>query len=92
MYSREIVNFFSSVKCLGLSKTFNIGIFSDSINVVNVKLCMMVQLIELYLFIPLSVTLTIYFMVTDVSEILTAIVLFKFLSTVLYMLYGCFMH
>ena len=38
-------------------ENFNIGIFSDTIDVINVKLCMMVLLIELYLFIPLSMTL-----------------------------------
>ena len=32
--------------------------FLDTINVINVKLCMMVLHIELYLFITLSVTLT----------------------------------
>ena len=37
-------------------KNFNIAIFSDTINVINVKLCMMVLLIVPYLFIPLSVT------------------------------------
>ena len=42
------------VKCLGLSKTLKIGVFSDTMNVINVKRCMMVLLIELYLFIPLS--------------------------------------
>ena len=44
----------------GLVESFNIGIYSDTINVKNVKLCMMVLLVELYLFIPLSVTLTIF--------------------------------
>ena len=42
-----------SVKCLGLLKTFTLG-FTNTINVVNVKLCMVVLLIELYLFVPLS--------------------------------------
>ena len=42
-----------------LGKNFKIGIWSDTINVINVKLCMMVLLIEFYLFIPLSMTLTI---------------------------------
>ena len=40
-------------------KNFNAAIFSDTIKVTNVKLCMAALLIELYLFIPLSVTLTI---------------------------------
>ena len=38
---------------------FNVAIFFDTIKVINVKLCMLVLLIELYLFIPLSVALTI---------------------------------
>ena len=41
-----------------LVENFNIGIFSDTITVMNVKLCMIVLLIELYLFIRLSVTLS----------------------------------
>ena len=51
---------FSSVKFLDLLKKFNIAIYSNTINVINVKLCMMVLLLALYLFIPLSVTLTIF--------------------------------
>ena len=43
-----------------LVKNFNIRIFSDTINVINVKLCMMVLLIELHLFLPPSVTLIIF--------------------------------
>ena len=53
MYSREIlihVVFFPLVWCLELSKSY-IGIYSDTINVIHVKLCMMV-LIEMYLLIP----------------------------------------
>ena len=56
----RLINIFSSVKCLGLLKTFNIGIYSDSKNVINVKLYMMILLIELDLFIPVSVILTIF--------------------------------
>ena len=37
-------------------KNFNVAIFSDTIIMINVKLCMMVVLIELYPFIPLSAT------------------------------------
>ena len=48
-------------------KNFNFVIFSDTVNMINVKLCMMVVLIELYLFISLSVTL-IVFQVTAVSN------------------------
>ena len=58
MYSREIINMFWLGQVPGLVKNFNTGIFSDTINVIKVKLCVMllVLLIELYLFIPLSVT------------------------------------
>ena len=41
-------------------ENFNIGDYLGTVNVINVKLCMMVLLIELYLFIPLSVTMTIF--------------------------------
>ena len=59
VYSREITGFWS-FKCLGLFKPLT-GIFSVTINVINVKLCMMaLLLIELYLFILLSVTFTIF--------------------------------
>ena len=44
----------------GLVKNFNIGIFSDTINVININLFIMVLYIELYLFILLSLTLTIF--------------------------------
>ena len=42
----------------GLFENFNVRIYPDTIDVVNVKLCTMVLLTELYQFIPLSVTLT----------------------------------
>ena len=38
-------------------KNFNVAIFLDTIYITNAKLCMIVLLIELYPFIPLSVTL-----------------------------------
>ena len=42
-------------------KNFIIVIFFvDSINVISVKFCMMVLFFELYLFIPFSVTLTLF--------------------------------
>ena len=44
----------------GLVKNFNLGIYSDIMNVITFRLCMVVLLIALYLFIPLSVTLTIF--------------------------------
>ena len=36
----------------GLVQNFNTGIFPSTINVINVKLCLMALLIELHLFIP----------------------------------------
>ena len=56
MYSRESVNMFFTSQLSGLVENFNTGIYSDSIVVMNVKLCTMVLLIELYLIIPLSET------------------------------------
>ena len=53
------------------SKSFNDAIFSDTINAINVKRCMMTLLIELYLFIPRSVTLTIFQGHSGVSKICT---------------------
>ena len=50
-------------ECPGMSKTFtnfHVAIFSGYIKVMNIKLCKMVLLIQLYLFIPLSVTFTIF--------------------------------
>ena len=44
----------------GLVINFSIGIYSDTINVINVKLCLKVLLIEVYLLMLLSVTLTIF--------------------------------
>ena len=41
-------------------KLFNIAVFSDTVNVMNIKLCMMVLLTELCLFIPLSMTVTVF--------------------------------
>ena len=44
----------------GFIENFNIGMYSNTINVTVVKLCVMVLLIELYLFIPFSGTLTMF--------------------------------
>ena len=41
-------------------KNLDIAIFSDTINVINVKICMRMLLIDLYLLIPFSVTLIIF--------------------------------
>ena len=60
MYSREIISMFFMGQVPGLVKNFNIEIYSDTINVINVKFCLMEPLAEHYLFISLSVTLTIF--------------------------------
>ena len=44
----------------GLVENINNGIFSDTINVINVKLCMKVLHVKLYLLITLSVTLRLF--------------------------------
>ena len=59
VYLREIINMFLVSQMSGLVENFKTGIFSDTLIAVNVKLCKMVLLVELYLFTPLSVTLTI---------------------------------
>ena len=46
---REIINMFLFSQVFWLLENFKIGIFSDTINVMNVKLCMMLLLSELYL-------------------------------------------
>ena len=60
VYSREIVNIFFVGQVCGLVENFNIGIRSGAINGINVQLCVMVLHTKLYLFIPVSVTLTIF--------------------------------
>ena len=57
VYSREIINIFFIGQMSGHVKNFYIGMYSDTI---NVKFCMVVLLIEFYLFILLSVILTIF--------------------------------
>ena len=42
-------------------QNFKVAVFSDTIKMINVKLCMMVVLTELYPFKPLSVTLIVSF-------------------------------
>ena len=51
-----------------LIEYFNIEIFSDTMNVINVKLRMMVPLVELSLFMPLSVTSTIFQVHSNVEQ------------------------
>ena len=43
-----------------IGQVSGLGIFLDTINEINVKLCMVVLHIELYLFITLSVNLTLF--------------------------------
>ena len=65
--SREIIYMFLVSQVSGLVKKLDIGIFSDTKSVTSFELCMMVLHFELYLFITLSVTLTL-FRVTAVSN------------------------
>ena len=58
--SREIIFMFLVNQVSEYVENFNIGIFSDTINVINVNLCWMILHIELYVFIILSVTLTLF--------------------------------
>ena len=60
VYSRKIINMFLVSQASGLVENFNTGIFSDILDVINVKLYMLVLHTELYPFIPLSVTVTIF--------------------------------
>ena len=61
MYSREIISMLSVSQVSGLVENFDTGIYSDTIiNVINFKLCMIVLLIKLYLFILLSESFTIF--------------------------------
>ena len=62
VYSGKVIYIFFDCQVFGLVKNFDIGIYWDMIliNVINVKLFMMALLIELYLFIPLSVTWIIF--------------------------------
>ena len=48
MYSREMINMFLVSQVSGLVKRENTGVYSGAINVINVRLCMIVLLIELY--------------------------------------------
>ena len=41
--------------CPYVAKNFTVAVFLDTVNMINVKLCMMVVLTELHSFIPLSV-------------------------------------
>ena len=43
VYSRQIINMLFICQVCGLVENFNFRIYSDIINVINVKLCMMVS-------------------------------------------------
>ena len=60
VYSKEIVNTFFVSQMSGLVENVNTEIYSDTKNVINVKLCMVLIFIKLYLFIRLSVILIIF--------------------------------
>ena len=51
-----------------LVENIYIEIYSDTVYVIDIKLCLMALLFELYLFIPLSVTLTIFQGRSNVKE------------------------
>ena len=65
----EIIYMFLVGQVSGLIKNFNVGIFSDTIDVINVKLHMMVLHNEFYLSITLSVTLTLFQSHSSVKQI-----------------------
>ena len=54
VYSSDIIKMFFISQVSGFVKNFNTVIYSDTINVITVTLCIMVLLSELYLFISLS--------------------------------------
>ena len=58
VYSREITDMFFIGQVSGLVRNFNIGIYSHTIDMIQVKLYMLVLLIKVSPFIPLSLTLT----------------------------------
>ena len=55
-----IIDMFLVIQVSGLVEIFNTGIFSDTINCYMLHVFMVVLLIELYLLIPLWMTLTIF--------------------------------
>ena len=58
--SREIIYMFLVSQASGLVENFNTEIFSDTINIINVKLCIMVLHNELCLIIALSMAMTLF--------------------------------
>ena len=65
----------------------NVAIFSDTVNIINVKLCMMVVLSYLYPFIPLSVTLIVISRSQQCQTVLNEKLMF--LSDKVETLYAC---
>ena len=49
VYSREIIKMCFVGQASGLFEKFSIWIYADTINVINVKLCMVLLLIKLYM-------------------------------------------
>ena len=60
VFKGDNIDMFLICRVAGLVENFNIGIFSKTMNVINVRLCMMVLHIGLYLLIILSMTLTLF--------------------------------
>ena len=58
--SHETVYIMISVELASMAKKICIAIFSDTINVTGVRIYMRILLTELYLFIPFSMTVTIF--------------------------------
>ena len=56
----RLLTMFYIGKVSELAENIDIGVYSDTINMIFGIVCMMVLLIGLYLFIPLSVTLAIF--------------------------------
>ena len=59
VYLREIINTILVGQMSECVKNFD-SVFSNTINIINLRLCMMVLTVELYMFISLSVTMTIF--------------------------------
>ena len=58
-----------------MAKNFNLAIFLDTVNRINAKLCTVIELIKLYLFIPLSKTLVACQGHSDIKELKVKVVI-----------------
>ena len=58
--SKGMISMFLVGQVSGFVQNFSTGIFSNIINVINVKICTMVLHTEIYLFVKLSVTLFLF--------------------------------